>query len=76
MISKISGDVWHSDVMTSHFGINPVRGGIPLSDSNIIGIVSCMIGEDEFILLNCELCCWLKKLIIMNRGIIIEEYII
>lgn len=76
MIINIRGDTWHKDVMINHFGINPVRGGMPLSERSIIGMISCIIAEDELILLNCLLFCWLKKLIIINSGIIIDEYII
>jgi hypothetical protein len=38
-----------------HFGINPVNGGIPLRESNIIGIISCIVGDIRFNLLNCLL---------------------
>lgn len=56
--------------------MNPVNGGIPLNESNIIGIISWMIGDIVFSLLNWVLCCWLLKWIMMKRGIIIDEYII
>jgi len=39
-------------MIVSHFGINPVRGGIPLSDRSIIGKISCIRGDIEFSLLN------------------------
>lgn len=48
---------------------------MPLSDNNIIGIRSCIIGEIEFNLLNCLLEDWLILLKIINIGIIIEQYI-
>ena len=59
-----------------HFGINPVNGGIPLRESNIIGIISCIVGDIRFNLLNCLLLDWDSVFKMMNRGIIIEQYII
>jgi len=55
IIRSIMGDCWHSVKIANHFGINPVNGGIPLKDNNIIGIISCIIGDIIFILFSCEL---------------------
>lgn len=58
----------------SHFGINPVRGGIPLNDRSIIGTISWIIGIELLILLNWLLVCWFVIFRIINRGITIDEY--
>lgn len=55
IIRRNIGDCWQSVKIVSHFGINPVNGGIPLKDNSIIGIISCMIGDMIFILFSCEL---------------------
>lgn len=55
IIMSIIGDCWHRVKIVSHLGINPVNGGIPLKDNNIIGIISCIIGVIIFILFSCEL---------------------
>jgi len=52
-IIRVIGDSWHIRLIVNHLGINPVSGGMPLRESNIIGIVSCIVGVNEFNLLNC-----------------------
>lgn len=74
MINSIKGRVWQRVEIANHLGMNPVRGGIPLNDSSIIGKASCMIGDILFILLNWELLCWLFLFISMKRGMMIDEY--
>jgi len=54
-ISNTSGIGSHKVKIVIHFGINPVSGGMPLSESSIIGIDICMIGDRQFNLLNCLL---------------------
>jgi len=60
--------------IVNHLGINPVNGGIPLSDSNITGIRNCIIGERKLSLLNCLLFDWELSLSMINNGIITEQY--
>jgi len=62
IISRIRsiGASWHRKRIVINLGINPVNGGIPLSDNNLIGISSCISGCIEFTLWNCVLYCWLK----------------
>lgn len=43
---------WDIDQIVIHFGINPVKGGIPLKDRSIIGILICISGVIIFNLLN------------------------
>lgn len=69
----VSNDI---EYMVSHLGINPVRGGIPLKDNSMIGNKSWRIGDIIFILLNCLLLICLSVFIIINRGIVIRQYIV
>jgi hypothetical protein len=75
-INKISVIGVSNDIeyIVSHLGINPVRGGIPLKDSNMIGSKSCRAGDIIFILLNCLLLICLSVFIMINRGIVIKQY--
>jgi hypothetical protein len=52
-----------------------VKGGIPLRDSSIIGIISCISGDSKFNLLNCLLLDWVLLFRMINRGMMIEQYI-
>jgi len=45
MIISAIGASWHIVKIVIHFGRNPVNGGMPLKDSNIIGIKICIIGD-------------------------------
>jgi len=53
-----------------------VKGGIPLNDSSMIGIISCMIGDKEFSLLNCWFVDCENELNSKNSGMVIIQYII
>lgn len=75
MISIVGANS-HIELITNHFGINPVNGGIPLSDNSIIGISSCIIGVIVLSLLNWLILIWLVKWSIINRGIIIRQYMV
>lgn len=74
MISNV-GLAWINVEIVNHFGINPVRGGIPLRDSSITGIKSWIIGECLLISVNWLLFVELNDFIIINSGVIISEYI-
>lgn len=69
----VSNDI---EYMVSHLGINPVSGGMPLRDNSIIGNKSWRAGDIIFILLNCLLLICLSVCIIINRGIVIRQYIV
>lgn len=74
MIRRISGISWHICEIISHLGIKPVSGGIPLNDSNIIGIISWIMGIELLILLNWLLVCWFVMFKTINSGMTIDEY--
>jgi len=74
MINRIIGVSWHNEKIVSHFGINPVNGGIPLNDKSITGNINCITGFIEFILLNCLLLDCRLNLSIKNKGVIIKQY--
>lgn len=75
MISSV-GLAWINVEMVNHFGINPVRGGIPLRDRSITGINSWMIGECLLISVSWLLFVELNAFRIRNSGVMISEYMI
>jgi hypothetical protein len=59
-----------------HLGINPVRGGRPLNDIRIIGIMNLYIGWDDMSLFMLFELVILDMCINKNKGEMIIEYII
>lgn len=59
-----------------HFGINPVSGGIPLSDRRIRGMVNWYMGELLINLFDKFLFTMFFMYIIINIGLMIAEYTI
>jgi len=69
-------DSWQIVKIVIHLGINPVSGGIPPSERSSKGITICIIGVNEFSLLNCLLFVCIELFIIIKIGEIIRLYII
>jgi len=61
--------------IVTHLGINPVNGGIPLSDRSSSGIIAWSHGEVSMDLLMCEIYDIFLRWKSKKRGIIIIEYI-
>lgn len=78
IISEISKiwDSWQIVKIVIHLGINPVNGGIPPNERSNKGIIICIIGVNEFNLLNCLLFVCIELFIIIKIGEMIMLYII